>query len=237
MDNFTVFDDRNDALLLFYNINSPICILLNLLAIYLILFKSSREMRKYRWYLLNYQQNPEAIELLNIPNIYYVPPSFLCHRFLAIITSICCSSALIVLGLICHIQYIFRKRCEHLTTRTQELQKKFLKAQIIQVTIPIGLLSIPISTNIIHILDGRLGLQILNDIMTMMTSTYGEVATIFLIFFNASYREFLLEKFRELGQLLNFVVKLKHRMHETKVVSQDLRTSETILVMSSTVIK
>uniref|UniRef100_A0A1I7XJI4 G_PROTEIN_RECEP_F1_2 domain-containing protein n=1 Tax=Heterorhabditis bacteriophora TaxID=37862 RepID=A0A1I7XJI4_HETBA len=36
MDNFTLFDYHNDALLLFYNINTPICILLNLLAIYLI---------------------------------------------------------------------------------------------------------------------------------------------------------------------------------------------------------
>uniref|UniRef100_A0A1I7X9K7 Ovule protein n=1 Tax=Heterorhabditis bacteriophora TaxID=37862 RepID=A0A1I7X9K7_HETBA len=55
MDNFTLFGDNNDALLLFYNINTPICILLNLLAIYLIVFKSSREMGEYRWYLLYYQ--------------------------------------------------------------------------------------------------------------------------------------------------------------------------------------
>uniref|UniRef100_A0A1I7WW92 Uncharacterized protein n=1 Tax=Heterorhabditis bacteriophora TaxID=37862 RepID=A0A1I7WW92_HETBA len=55
MDNFTLFDSHNDALLLFYNINGSICILLNLLAIYLIVFKSSTEMGKYRWYLLYYQ--------------------------------------------------------------------------------------------------------------------------------------------------------------------------------------
>uniref|UniRef100_A0A1I7WIB9 G_PROTEIN_RECEP_F1_2 domain-containing protein n=1 Tax=Heterorhabditis bacteriophora TaxID=37862 RepID=A0A1I7WIB9_HETBA len=57
MNNFTLFDSHNDALLLFYNINGPICILLNLLAIYLIVFKSSREMGEYRWHLLHYQNN------------------------------------------------------------------------------------------------------------------------------------------------------------------------------------
>uniref|UniRef100_A0A1I7W9W9 Transmembrane protein n=1 Tax=Heterorhabditis bacteriophora TaxID=37862 RepID=A0A1I7W9W9_HETBA len=55
MDNFTIFDDHNDALLLFYNINSPLGIILSLLAIYLIVFKSSQEMREYRWYLLYYE--------------------------------------------------------------------------------------------------------------------------------------------------------------------------------------
>uniref|UniRef100_A0A1I7WAH0 G_PROTEIN_RECEP_F1_2 domain-containing protein n=1 Tax=Heterorhabditis bacteriophora TaxID=37862 RepID=A0A1I7WAH0_HETBA len=55
MDNSALFDSHNDALLLFYNINGPICIILNLLAIYLIVFKSSREMGEYRWYLLHYQ--------------------------------------------------------------------------------------------------------------------------------------------------------------------------------------
>uniref|UniRef100_A0A1I7XJE4 7TM_GPCR_Srx domain-containing protein n=1 Tax=Heterorhabditis bacteriophora TaxID=37862 RepID=A0A1I7XJE4_HETBA len=55
MDNFTLFDSHNDALLLFYNINGAICILLNLLAIYLIVFKSSRNMGEYRWHLLHYQ--------------------------------------------------------------------------------------------------------------------------------------------------------------------------------------
>uniref|UniRef100_A0A1I7W9D2 Ovule protein n=1 Tax=Heterorhabditis bacteriophora TaxID=37862 RepID=A0A1I7W9D2_HETBA len=55
MDNFTLFDDHNDVLLLFYNINSPICIFLNLLAIYLIVFQSTQEMGEYRWYLLHYQ--------------------------------------------------------------------------------------------------------------------------------------------------------------------------------------
>uniref|UniRef100_A0A1I7WK30 Transmembrane protein n=1 Tax=Heterorhabditis bacteriophora TaxID=37862 RepID=A0A1I7WK30_HETBA len=36
MENLTLFDYHNDALLLFYNINSPVCLVLNLLAIYLI---------------------------------------------------------------------------------------------------------------------------------------------------------------------------------------------------------
>uniref|UniRef100_A0A1I7W659 7TM_GPCR_Srx domain-containing protein n=1 Tax=Heterorhabditis bacteriophora TaxID=37862 RepID=A0A1I7W659_HETBA len=42
------------------------------------------------------------------------------------------SSALILLGLICHMQYILRRQCQHLTVHTQELQKTFLRAQIIQ---------------------------------------------------------------------------------------------------------
>uniref|UniRef100_A0A1I7WEL5 Serpentine receptor class gamma n=1 Tax=Heterorhabditis bacteriophora TaxID=37862 RepID=A0A1I7WEL5_HETBA len=141
MGKFYLFDSHSNVLLMIYNINSPVCILLNLLAIYLIMFKSSREMGEYRWYLLHYQprmptliffffplvavrgygfiitkmgfststclvrnifvatlgsfsfhsdtiflsspvycselfQNPEAMELLKISTVYYVPSSF-----------------------------------------------------------------------------------------------------------------------------------------------------------------
>uniref|UniRef100_A0A1I7XB68 G_PROTEIN_RECEP_F1_2 domain-containing protein n=1 Tax=Heterorhabditis bacteriophora TaxID=37862 RepID=A0A1I7XB68_HETBA len=75
MDNFTLFDSHNDALLLFYNINSPICILLNLLAIYLIVFKSSREMGEYRWYLLHYQIWLSVIDIFT--NVLSQPVMFL----------------------------------------------------------------------------------------------------------------------------------------------------------------
>uniref|UniRef100_A0A1I7W6Q9 G protein-coupled receptor n=1 Tax=Heterorhabditis bacteriophora TaxID=37862 RepID=A0A1I7W6Q9_HETBA len=274
MDNFTLFDYHNDALLLFYNINSPICILLNLLAIYLIVFKSSGEMGKYRWYLLHYQkkykvshkkfifcivlfilvvssfhyiftqlsevhpslwpellrkvclllsqliwkipklakfktnftysvifkQNPEAMELLKIPNAYYFPASFMFKMYLTIQILFSSFSVVTLLGLICHMRYIFRKQCEHLTVRTQELQKKFLRTQIIQVSVPVALVFIPVVIFYIRVLDGRLGLQILNDILMMMFSAYGSVATIFLIFFNVPYRKFLSGKIREFVQ-------------------------------------
>uniref|UniRef100_A0A1I7W8H0 G_PROTEIN_RECEP_F1_2 domain-containing protein n=1 Tax=Heterorhabditis bacteriophora TaxID=37862 RepID=A0A1I7W8H0_HETBA len=72
MDNFTVFDDHNNALLLFYNINSPICILLNLLAIYLIVFRSIQEMREYRWHLLHYQVCLENTMTGTIFNYLYI---------------------------------------------------------------------------------------------------------------------------------------------------------------------
>uniref|UniRef100_A0A1I7WZS8 Serpentine receptor class gamma n=1 Tax=Heterorhabditis bacteriophora TaxID=37862 RepID=A0A1I7WZS8_HETBA len=174
MDNFALFDDRNDALLLFNKINSPICILLNLFAIYLIVFKSSSEMGEYRWYLLHYQQiyllamwglmasvcllhsqnnvaiyelvkfkvtytysiifkqSAEAMELLKIQNFFYQPASLSYGMAFSIGILSICISALIIMGLSCHMQYIFRKQCVHLTVHTQELQKKFLKAQIIQ---------------------------------------------------------------------------------------------------------
>uniref|UniRef100_A0A1I7WF81 G_PROTEIN_RECEP_F1_2 domain-containing protein n=1 Tax=Heterorhabditis bacteriophora TaxID=37862 RepID=A0A1I7WF81_HETBA len=45
------------------------------------------------------------------------------------------TSVLTLLGLICHMRYILRKQCEHLTVHTQQLQKKFLRAQIIQLFI------------------------------------------------------------------------------------------------------
>uniref|UniRef100_A0A1I7WWE6 Transmembrane protein n=1 Tax=Heterorhabditis bacteriophora TaxID=37862 RepID=A0A1I7WWE6_HETBA len=108
-------------------------------------------------YSVIFKQNPEAMELLKIPNIYYIPPSFMLKMFLTInilvsffmggnifpllaflITLrlfINLTSVLTLLGLICHMQYIFRKQCKHLTARTQELQKKFLRAQIIQLFI------------------------------------------------------------------------------------------------------
>uniref|UniRef100_A0A1I7X275 G_PROTEIN_RECEP_F1_2 domain-containing protein n=1 Tax=Heterorhabditis bacteriophora TaxID=37862 RepID=A0A1I7X275_HETBA len=37
----------------------------------------------------------------------------------------------------------------------------------------------------------------------MVLATYGPVAIIFLIFFNAPYRKFLSEKLREFGKLKN----------------------------------
>uniref|UniRef100_A0A1I7X247 G_PROTEIN_RECEP_F1_2 domain-containing protein n=1 Tax=Heterorhabditis bacteriophora TaxID=37862 RepID=A0A1I7X247_HETBA len=55
MENTTVFDFSNNFLLMTYKICSPVCIILNSLGIYLIIFKSSREMSEYRWHLLNYQ--------------------------------------------------------------------------------------------------------------------------------------------------------------------------------------
>uniref|UniRef100_A0A1I7W8Z2 G_PROTEIN_RECEP_F1_2 domain-containing protein n=1 Tax=Heterorhabditis bacteriophora TaxID=37862 RepID=A0A1I7W8Z2_HETBA len=53
-------------------------------------------------------------------------------------------------------------------------------------------------TSSIRILYGRLGLQILNNILMVMNSTYGTFATIFLIFFNAPYRKFLYGKLKKL---------------------------------------
>uniref|UniRef100_A0A1I7WS64 G_PROTEIN_RECEP_F1_2 domain-containing protein n=1 Tax=Heterorhabditis bacteriophora TaxID=37862 RepID=A0A1I7WS64_HETBA len=133
MDNFTLFDDHNNALLLFYDINSAVCIFLNLLAIYLIVFKSTKEMGEYRWYLLHYQ--------VAIPSVFIVFPAIIIY---------------------------------------------------------------------IRILEGRLGLQILNDLLMVMLSGYGPVATTFLIFFNVPYRKFLFGKLKEFGILRN-------RAHPTKV--------------------
>uniref|UniRef100_A0A1I7WWY4 G_PROTEIN_RECEP_F1_2 domain-containing protein n=1 Tax=Heterorhabditis bacteriophora TaxID=37862 RepID=A0A1I7WWY4_HETBA len=205
MDNFTIFENNNDVLLLYYDITAPVYILLNLLGIYLIVFKSSREMGEYRWYLLFYQIWVLAMDIfMNIlcKPVLYIPilagrgygflitklgiSPFACavssrfiHFFLFFYRHQCvikknpklngkifiyltilfsfafiCShiiflhlcnvdpsqllikltSVLIILGLICHIQYIFWKQCEHLTVHTQEQQKKFLRAQIIQTT-------------------------------------------------------------------------------------------------------
>uniref|UniRef100_A0A1I7WID5 ABC transmembrane type-1 domain-containing protein n=1 Tax=Heterorhabditis bacteriophora TaxID=37862 RepID=A0A1I7WID5_HETBA len=180
------------------------------------------------WPELLRKQYPEAMELLEIPNLYYIPPSSMLEAFYAIdilALSFTVSiysyltlklfvhliSVLAILGLICHMQYIFRKQCEHLTVCTQELQKKFLRSQIIQngfqnelvlisllktihrlsfvnsqrtVAGPLALVLIPLIICYIRVLDGRLGLQILNDILVIIISTYGSVATIFLIFFN-----------------------------------------------------
>uniref|UniRef100_A0A1I7W816 Serpentine receptor class gamma n=1 Tax=Heterorhabditis bacteriophora TaxID=37862 RepID=A0A1I7W816_HETBA len=108
-----------------------------------------------------FKQYPEAMELLKIPNVYYFPASFMLkmhigitilfssftggnifsslrvsnYTYLTLKLFINLTSVLTLLGLICHMQYIFRKQCEHLTVCTQELQKKFLRAQIIQLFI------------------------------------------------------------------------------------------------------
>uniref|UniRef100_A0A1I7WHQ8 G_PROTEIN_RECEP_F1_2 domain-containing protein n=1 Tax=Heterorhabditis bacteriophora TaxID=37862 RepID=A0A1I7WHQ8_HETBA len=148
----------------------------------------------------------------------------------------------------------FSHACEHLTVRTQELQKRFLKAQIIQlfiylslfiltafvfkfclenfqkevvpisllkaiyrlslinsqrtVMVPVTLVFIPVIIVYIRLLDGRLGLQILNDILMMMMSSYGSVATFFLIFFNVPYRQFLSEKLKEFVFLISVLSRI-----------------------------
>uniref|UniRef100_A0A1I7WK93 G_PROTEIN_RECEP_F1_2 domain-containing protein n=1 Tax=Heterorhabditis bacteriophora TaxID=37862 RepID=A0A1I7WK93_HETBA len=134
------------------------------------------------WPELLRKQNSEAIDLLNIPNIYYIPSSFVFRTCMAIVIPCGCLIILIILSLICHMQYILRKQCEHLTVYTQKLQRMFLITQIIQLTIPFVLLFVPFTTALIRILDGRLGWQIVNDILVMMVSSYGVVATVCLIF-------------------------------------------------------
>uniref|UniRef100_A0A1I7WSW4 G_PROTEIN_RECEP_F1_2 domain-containing protein n=1 Tax=Heterorhabditis bacteriophora TaxID=37862 RepID=A0A1I7WSW4_HETBA len=149
MDNFTLFDDRNNALFLFYNINGPICILLNLLAIYLI----SRNER-----------------------ISLAPPP---------------------LPVTC-LRVIFFQLSKVGSSLWPELLRK--------VAIPFVLIFIPSLIISTRFLNGHLGLQCVNDILAMMLSANGAVATISLIFFNASYREFLFEKLKGFGTL-------KNRMH------------------------
>uniref|UniRef100_A0A1I7WGR2 G_PROTEIN_RECEP_F1_2 domain-containing protein n=1 Tax=Heterorhabditis bacteriophora TaxID=37862 RepID=A0A1I7WGR2_HETBA len=52
------------------------------------------------------------------------------------------------------------------------------------VAIPVVLLSIPVIILYIRDLDDRLGLHILNDMLTMMVSVDGEITTILVTFFN-----------------------------------------------------
>uniref|UniRef100_A0A1I7X088 ABC transmembrane type-1 domain-containing protein n=1 Tax=Heterorhabditis bacteriophora TaxID=37862 RepID=A0A1I7X088_HETBA len=75
--------------------------------------------------------------------------------------------------------------------------------------VPIVLIFILAISVSIRVLDGHLGLQILNDILVIMFSTYGAVATIFLIFFNTSYRKFLSGKLKEFGKSLSCLGEMK----------------------------
>uniref|UniRef100_A0A1I7W6H2 Serpentine receptor class gamma n=1 Tax=Heterorhabditis bacteriophora TaxID=37862 RepID=A0A1I7W6H2_HETBA len=63
MESTTTFEEHNDFLLLSYKINAPVSFVINLLAIYLIVFKSSREMDEYRWHLFNYQVWATSIDI------------------------------------------------------------------------------------------------------------------------------------------------------------------------------
>uniref|UniRef100_A0A1I7W6E8 Serpentine receptor class gamma n=1 Tax=Heterorhabditis bacteriophora TaxID=37862 RepID=A0A1I7W6E8_HETBA len=100
-------------------------------------------------YSLIFKQRPEAMELLKIPNVYYFPTSFMLkmdigitilfssftggnifsslrvsnYTYLTLKLFINLTSVLTLLGLICHMRYILRKQCEHLTVHTQQLQK------------------------------------------------------------------------------------------------------------------
>uniref|UniRef100_A0A1I7WF68 Serpentine receptor class gamma n=1 Tax=Heterorhabditis bacteriophora TaxID=37862 RepID=A0A1I7WF68_HETBA len=109
---------------------------------------SFQELAKFKTiftYSLIFKQRPEAMDLLKIPNVYYFPLFYGWEHFSSLRVSnytyltlklfINLTSVLTLLGLICHMQYIFRKQCEHLTVCTQELQKKFLRTQIIQLFI------------------------------------------------------------------------------------------------------
>uniref|UniRef100_A0A1I7W7Z2 Serpentine receptor class gamma n=1 Tax=Heterorhabditis bacteriophora TaxID=37862 RepID=A0A1I7W7Z2_HETBA len=75
MGNAIPFEESNGFLLLAYKITFPICFLLNILAIYLIVFKSTREMKNYRWHLLNYQIWAASIDIFF--NVLYQPVIFL----------------------------------------------------------------------------------------------------------------------------------------------------------------
>uniref|UniRef100_A0A1I7WHJ7 G_PROTEIN_RECEP_F1_2 domain-containing protein n=1 Tax=Heterorhabditis bacteriophora TaxID=37862 RepID=A0A1I7WHJ7_HETBA len=55
---------------------------------------------------------------------------------------------------------------------------------------PFVLIFVPVLYICVRIFDGRLGLQILNNIATIMIANYGVLATLFLIYFNDPYQKF-----------------------------------------------
>uniref|UniRef100_A0A1I7W9A6 G_PROTEIN_RECEP_F2_4 domain-containing protein n=1 Tax=Heterorhabditis bacteriophora TaxID=37862 RepID=A0A1I7W9A6_HETBA len=201
MDNFTLFDSHNDALLLFYNINTPICILLNLLAIYLIVLKSSLEMGAYRWYLLHYQIWVSAHDIFQIYTglLWALSVSTIAlffYRHQCIVEEQYKMSRKNVIS--CILLLLFVLTSLHVISfQLSEVDPSLWPELLRKVTIPFMLLFVPSLIIRIRVFDGHLGLQILNDILTMMISTYGPVATIFLVFFNYPYREFLSGKLKE----------------------------------------
>uniref|UniRef100_A0A1I7WG16 Aa_trans domain-containing protein n=1 Tax=Heterorhabditis bacteriophora TaxID=37862 RepID=A0A1I7WG16_HETBA len=60
------------------------------------------------------------------------------------------------------------------------------------IAVPSVFLTFPLTISFVLIYDGRLDLQILNDVVMVLISNYGILATLFLIYFNDPYREFLI---------------------------------------------
>uniref|UniRef100_A0A1I7XQ65 G protein-coupled receptor n=1 Tax=Heterorhabditis bacteriophora TaxID=37862 RepID=A0A1I7XQ65_HETBA len=126
--------------------------------------------------------NPTAMDLLEIPNIYYFPYSKMVHILLFCIMSMT----------------IFER-----------------------ITVPVLFLITPFLFLIIRCYDGTLGLQILNNVATMLVSNYGILATLFLIYFNDPYRKFLLETLRRKGVGFTF--------HQDNATIHATRSTETWL--------
>uniref|UniRef100_A0A1I7WAJ4 G_PROTEIN_RECEP_F1_2 domain-containing protein n=1 Tax=Heterorhabditis bacteriophora TaxID=37862 RepID=A0A1I7WAJ4_HETBA len=218
-------------------------------------------------YSIIFKQNPEAMELLKIPNIYYLPPSFMLKMSVSICMLIICEQLSPLIYIILKIYFRSIRSWTHFShpvhfsetmytphgrhPRTAKkvpqssdnsgismlfiylplfildafvfdfrLEKQLLCPDLkrinfqdevvliplLKVVVPIVLLFIPYLSIFIRVLDGHLGLQILNDILVIIFSTYGTVATIFLISFNTSYREFLSGKVRAFGKSLSCLV-------------------------------
>uniref|UniRef100_A0A1I7XDV6 7TM_GPCR_Srx domain-containing protein n=1 Tax=Heterorhabditis bacteriophora TaxID=37862 RepID=A0A1I7XDV6_HETBA len=250
MENMTVFENRHAILLLIYKISSPICFLLNILAIYLIVFKSTREMKNYRWHLLNYQIWTASIDIfLNVlfQPVIFLPVVAITGRGVLITnlgfsTFTCASiSANLLCGLSASIVELFfyRHQCivnkltnkqfyfcifahffvlscfvngflivSHVdSSQWSEAVKKWNPTAMyvlkipniyyipyckIAITAPVMFILAPIIFSCVYIYDGRLDLQILNDVVMVLISNYGILATLFLIYFNDPYREFLI---------------------------------------------
>uniref|UniRef100_A0A1I7X2X7 ABC2_membrane domain-containing protein n=1 Tax=Heterorhabditis bacteriophora TaxID=37862 RepID=A0A1I7X2X7_HETBA len=159
MENTTLFNENSTVLRMFYTVLCPLSILLNVFGIYLIIFKSSQQMGEYRWHLLHYQIWVSAIDIFM--NCLFQPVVFLPINadigYGILITKFGFS------GSACFLCYVD-------PSQWAELLRK--------VSAPFVLIFIPVLATFIRILDGRLGFQILNDIMMMMISSYGVFATI-----------------------------------------------------------
>uniref|UniRef100_A0A1I7WER4 Uncharacterized protein n=1 Tax=Heterorhabditis bacteriophora TaxID=37862 RepID=A0A1I7WER4_HETBA len=165
------------------------------------------------------------MDLLEIPNIYYVPYSKMAHILL-----LCIMSMIILIGRSFYSCYFNTKflnysllgsfwvwlvtfNSEKLPIETTKIpyfpnlagillilllqiignRRYYYNGRCFQITVPVLFLITPFLFLIIRFYDGTLGLQILNNVATMLVSNYGTLATLFLIYFNDPYRKFLLE--------------------------------------------
>uniref|UniRef100_A0A7I4Y7U8 G protein-coupled receptor n=1 Tax=Haemonchus contortus TaxID=6289 RepID=A0A7I4Y7U8_HAECO len=130
-----------------------------------------------------------ARSAFSVPNLQIFIPSEL-RRIVFTIVFVCCMAFIISVGSVIA-SYKFLRDNSSMSQKTKQMQKRFLRSLIIQVSIPLVSMLLPIASLMFMLgtMNGT-GRGIGNFIMAVFGS-HGSLAAIMLILCNAPYRKFV----------------------------------------------